>query len=121
MLCVSSPRSEVVGRPLGALLANDGARVLSVDIDCELKRLVSPPKYRSPRLPHSHRRILKTTFLSLGTYIAIQPAPRGHSYQLDITGMSSRLGCRDQRCAAQGLQGQDRMVEGWLCLCQRRG
>ncbi|KAJ9105593.1 hypothetical protein QFC19_003575 [Naganishia cerealis] len=26
-------RSEVVGRPLGALLANDGARVLSVDID----------------------------------------------------------------------------------------
>ena len=27
-------RSEVVGRPLGALLANDGARVLSVDIDC---------------------------------------------------------------------------------------
>lgn len=29
-------RSEVVGRPLAALLANDGARVLSVDIDCEL-------------------------------------------------------------------------------------
>ena len=26
--------SEVVGRPLAALLANDGARVLSVDIDC---------------------------------------------------------------------------------------
>ncbi|KAA1473389.1 NAD(P)-binding protein [Dentipellis sp. KUC8613] len=26
-------RSEVVGRPLGALLANDGARVFSVDID----------------------------------------------------------------------------------------
>ena len=28
-------RSEVVGRPLAALLANDGARVLSVDIDCK--------------------------------------------------------------------------------------
>lgn len=26
-------RSEVVGRPLAALLANDGARVFSVDID----------------------------------------------------------------------------------------
>lgn len=26
-------RSEVVGRPLAALLANDGARVLSVDIN----------------------------------------------------------------------------------------
>jgi methylenetetrahydrofolate dehydrogenase (NAD+) len=31
-------RSEVVGRPLAALLANDGARVLSVDIDCECWR-----------------------------------------------------------------------------------
>jgi len=28
-----TPRSEVVGRPLAALLANDGARVFSVDID----------------------------------------------------------------------------------------
>ncbi len=27
-------RSEVVGRPLAALLANDGARVFSVDIGC---------------------------------------------------------------------------------------
>lgn len=40
LLCTRSParsprRSEVVGRPLAALLANDGARVLSVDIDCE--------------------------------------------------------------------------------------
>lgn len=30
---VSCIRSEVVGRPLAALLANDGARVFSVDID----------------------------------------------------------------------------------------
>ena len=30
-------RSEVVGRPLAALLANDGARVLSVDIDSILE------------------------------------------------------------------------------------
>lgn len=29
----SESRSEVVGRPLAALLANDGARVFSVDID----------------------------------------------------------------------------------------
>ena len=33
LLCLSS---EVVGRPLAALLANDGARVISIDIDCEL-------------------------------------------------------------------------------------
>lgn len=31
--CIDAYRSEVVGRPLAALLANDGARVLSVDID----------------------------------------------------------------------------------------
>ncbi|WVN91105.1 uncharacterized protein L203_106354 [Cryptococcus depauperatus CBS 7841] len=38
-------RSEVVGRPLAALLANDGARVLSVDIDSivEFSKRPSPP------------------------------------------------------------------------------
>lgn len=35
-LCI---RSEVVGRPLAALLANDGARVFSVDIDSIQVRL----------------------------------------------------------------------------------
>lgn len=35
-------RSEVVGRPLAALLANDGARVFSVDIDSiQVERIVS--------------------------------------------------------------------------------
>lgn len=34
-------RSEVVGRPLAALLANDGARVLSVDIDCKFPQRAS--------------------------------------------------------------------------------
>ncbi|EIW67140.1 hypothetical protein TREMEDRAFT_45534 [Tremella mesenterica DSM 1558] len=38
-------RSEVVGRPLAALLANDGARVLSVDIDSivEFSKRPTPP------------------------------------------------------------------------------
>lgn len=38
-------RSEVVGRPLAALLANDGARVFSVDIDSiqEYTKRPSPP------------------------------------------------------------------------------
>ena len=43
------PRSEVVGRPLAALLANDGARVFSVDIDSIQVRcpaLVPPPPKR---------------------------------------------------------------------------
>lgn len=34
-------RSEVVGRPLAALLANDGARVISVDIDCKLRERIA--------------------------------------------------------------------------------
>jgi len=43
-----SGRSEVVGRPLAALLSNDGARVFSVDIDsiqvtCVFIFEISPP------------------------------------------------------------------------------
>jgi methylenetetrahydrofolate dehydrogenase (NAD+) len=35
-------RSEVVGRPLAALLANDGARVLSVDIESiQVKEIIA--------------------------------------------------------------------------------
>ncbi|KAJ9111017.1 hypothetical protein QFC22_006613 [Naganishia vaughanmartiniae] len=44
-------RSEVVGRPLGALLANDGARVLSVDIDS----IVEFSKRPSSALAHTSR------------------------------------------------------------------
>ncbi|KAI9636671.1 methylenetetrahydrofolate dehydrogenase [Dioszegia hungarica] len=44
-------RSEVVGRPLAALLANDGARVLSVDIDSivEFSKRPSVPAPSSPK------------------------------------------------------------------------
>jgi len=57
-------RSEVVGRPLAALLANDGARVLSVDIDCKLDYRLQTPKQadiqqsknfqNDPHLPPHH-------------------------------------------------------------------
>ncbi|KDQ08282.1 hypothetical protein BOTBODRAFT_166167 [Botryobasidium botryosum FD-172 SS1] len=43
-------RSEVVGRPLAALLANDGARVYSVDID-SIQEYTKRP---SPKLYHPH-------------------------------------------------------------------
>jgi methylenetetrahydrofolate dehydrogenase (NAD+) len=39
-------RSEVVGRPLAALLANDGARVLSVDIESIQVKLSIPSQRR---------------------------------------------------------------------------
>ncbi|KAG6373783.1 hypothetical protein JVT61DRAFT_5927 [Boletus reticuloceps] len=48
-------RSEVVGRPLAALLANDGARVFSVDIDSiqeYTKRPRTPPETTRKYLPH---------------------------------------------------------------------
>ena len=43
----TSTRSEVVGRPLAALLANDGARVFSVDIDSiqEYTKRPTPPTF----------------------------------------------------------------------------
>lgn len=41
-LIIPLTRSEVVGRPLAALLSNDGARVLSVDIDSIQVRLITP-------------------------------------------------------------------------------
>jgi methylenetetrahydrofolate dehydrogenase (NAD+) len=40
-------RSEVVGRPLAALLANDGARVFSVDID-SIQEYTKRPKVGNP-------------------------------------------------------------------------
>ncbi|KAN0097106.1 hypothetical protein V8E55_001552 [Tylopilus felleus] len=48
-------RSEVVGRPLAALLANDGARVFSVDIDSiqeYTKRPRTSPEATRKYLPH---------------------------------------------------------------------
>lgn len=47
-------RSEVVGRPLAALLANDGARVFSVDIDNiqEFNRRAKTSAKTSTALPH---------------------------------------------------------------------
>ena len=47
-------RSEVVGRPLAALLANDGARVFSVDVEDiqEYSRRPQLSSDESPYLPH---------------------------------------------------------------------
>ncbi|KAH8927529.1 NAD(P)-binding protein [Atractiella rhizophila] len=47
-------RSEVVGRPLAALLANDGARVFSVDIDSiqEFNRRGGADKEKNTFFPH---------------------------------------------------------------------
>ena len=64
-------RSEVVGRPLAALLANDGARVFSVDIDSIQEYTKRPwvsvaekPKYHAAHIVHSSN-------LSLGECLAL--------------------------------------------------
>ncbi|KAF8307234.1 NAD(P)-binding protein [Clavulina sp. PMI_390] len=47
-------RSEVVGRPLAALLANDGARVFSVDIDTIQEFNKRPSTSNAPRYHAAH-------------------------------------------------------------------
>ncbi|TFY80509.1 hypothetical protein EWM64_g3497 [Hericium alpestre] len=49
-------RSEVVGRPLAALLANDGARVFSVDID-SIQEYTKRPSTASTRRYHPHHTV----------------------------------------------------------------
>lgn len=44
-------RSEVVGRPLAALLANDGARVISVDLDSIVEFSKRPSKAAEGKKP----------------------------------------------------------------------
>lgn len=46
-------RSEVVGRPLAALLANDGARVISVDLDSIVEFSKRPSKSAEGKKPSS--------------------------------------------------------------------
>ncbi|KAF5388180.1 hypothetical protein D9615_000699 [Tricholomella constricta] len=48
-------RSEVVGRPLAALLSNDGARVFSVDID-SIQEYTKRPRVESTTEPEATRR-----------------------------------------------------------------
>lgn len=68
-------RSEVVGRPLAALLANDGARVLSVDID-SIQEYTKRPKASSdsseqPAKRYHPRHIVQPSNLSLQECLAV--------------------------------------------------
>jgi len=62
--------SEVVGRPLAALLANDGARVLSVDIDSIQVRVQS--------------RLGPILFMNQDHYLGVHQTSTGHLFQLFI-------------------------------------
>ena len=59
-LCI---RSEVVGRPLAALLANDGARVFSVDIDNIQEYDRRPSSMKTA--PYMPRHVVRDSKLSL--------------------------------------------------------
>jgi len=65
-------RSEVVGRPLAALLSNDGARVFSVDIDSiqEYTKRPAPPTGQAIRTYHP-RHIVRASTLSLQECLAL--------------------------------------------------
>ncbi len=61
--------SEVVGRPLAALLANDGARVLSVDID-SVQEYTKRPRQAETRKYHPHH-VVHPSNLTLQECLAI--------------------------------------------------
>lgn len=68
-------RSEVVGRPLAALLANDGARVLSVDIDSiqeYTKRATEADEEKGTKMRVSHpHHVVRPSALSLQECLAV--------------------------------------------------
>ncbi|KIP08334.1 hypothetical protein PHLGIDRAFT_69512 [Phlebiopsis gigantea 11061_1 CR5-6] len=65
-------RSEVVGRPLAALLANDGARVLSVDID-SIQEYTKRPRQsgESEQTRYHPRHVVHPSTLTLQDCLAI--------------------------------------------------
>jgi len=63
-------RSEVVGRPLAALLANDGARVFSVDID-SIQEYTKRPKSTDSSTRYHPRHIVHPCSLSLQECLAL--------------------------------------------------
>ncbi|KAG7097367.1 hypothetical protein E1B28_004717 [Marasmius oreades] len=69
-VCVIN-RSEVVGRPLAALLANDGARVFSVDIDSIQEYNKRPSAEVSSQRQYYPRHVVRPSNLSLQECIAL--------------------------------------------------
>ncbi|OSD04491.1 NAD(P)-binding protein [Trametes coccinea BRFM310] len=63
-------RSEVVGRPLAALLANDGARVFSVDID-SIQEYTKRPRQSAEERKYHPRHVVHPTSLSLQECLAV--------------------------------------------------
>jgi len=64
-------RSEVVGRPLAALLANDGARVFSVDIDSVQEYTKRPRRSLENEARYHPRHIVHPSTLSLEDCLAL--------------------------------------------------
>ncbi|OCH95903.1 NAD(P)-binding protein [Obba rivulosa] len=64
-------RSEVVGRPLAALLANDGARVFSVDIDSIQEYTKRPREGADPARRYHPRHVAHASVLTLQECLAL--------------------------------------------------
>ncbi|OJT11381.1 Methylenetetrahydrofolate dehydrogenase [NAD(+)] [Trametes pubescens] len=63
-------KSEVVGRPLAALLANDGARVFSVDID-SIQEYTKRPRQSAEQRKYHPRHVVHPSTLSLSECLAL--------------------------------------------------
>lgn len=67
--------------------------------------------------------ILETTLIFRVAHVAVQPSSHHDPARarLYLAGRTRRERRRHLGRPAQGLQGQDRVVEGWVCLRQCRG
>jgi hypothetical protein len=114
-------RSEVVGRPLAALLANDGARVFSVDIDSiqvsivTNRLMVYSKEYQILGIHKTTRRHR----LESGYITSVSPLSRCSSMH-PVTGRMSRaVGCCYFGRPKSRIQSQNRMAQRWMRMCKR--
>jgi len=88
-------RSEVVGRPLAALLANDGAHVFSVDIDSIEEYTKRPPsgtvrKYHPHHVSHPSKLTLEECLARSDVVISAVPNP---GYKVKTTWLKDGCVC----------------------------
>jgi hypothetical protein len=108
-----------VGRPLAALLANDGARVFSVDIETIQVRPF--PLFSAFHCTDVPTGVHEAPTVGGRRGAALPSAPRRARVRANAGAVPRGVGRRCVRGAQRGVQGADCMAEGRVCLRERRG